>query len=879
MVEANPSVKELISSSVSPEAKPSSDGSTGVVAAAAAAVAAAGSAVDQIDLGPVRSSPRLDANAKQSTISTTTTTTTTTATEKKKRKRGRTTTTTTTTIEASAGAAMMIESGATAEGASAGQKSMRSLRQQARAPTYNENALGAAIDEQLGGSSPFPGRGRKRKPLSVEKEVDVEAMIAASIGFPRESLTEEEIEAGVVSTVGGLDQANYIVVRNHILARWRENVNAWLDQDTVMESIRSQHRSLVEAAYKFLLTSGYINFGVAPAIKSRIPDEPTKATVIVIGAGLAGLAAARQLMAFGHRVVVVEGRQRPGGRVYTKKMEGDGLAAAADLGGSVVTGIHGNPLGVLARQLGFPLHKIREKCPLYQPDGLPVKEDMDNKVETQFNKLLDRASKWREEMDSVADSISLGTTLETLRVNAKVAEVAEERQLFDWHLANLEYANAGLLSNLSLAFWDQDDPFEMGGDHVFLPGGNVRLVAALAETVPIFYGKTVHSITYGSDGVKVVAGDQVFDGDMALCTVPLGVLKKGSIKFEPELPQRKLDAIKRLGFGLLNKVVMLFPHTFWGTDLDTFGHLGQSPSARGEFFLFYSYAAVSGGPLLLALVAGEAAIQFESMPPLEAVTRVLAVLRGIYEPRGIQVPDPIQTVCTRWGSDCLCYGSYSNVAVGASGDDYDILAESVGDGRLFFAGEATNRRYPATMHGAFLSGLREAGNISNTAVSRTLSRGDRALPKDVQSYAAILADIFKEPDLEFGSFSIIFDPNNSDSKSYVLVRLTVGGGGKKKTAEVEKNGASSLDVQLLHLYTIITRRQAFELMEVRGGDKSRLVHLSEKFGVKLVGRRGLGAIGETLVSATKSNRAAARKSNPPSNSATTSHGAKILKTQ
>eukprot|EP00976_Prorocentrum_cordatum_P082258 1184743-Prorocentrum_minimum.AAC.2 len=59
-------------------------------------------------------------------------------------------------------------------------------------------------------------------------------------------------------------------------------------------------------------------------------------------------------------------------------------------------------------------------------------------------------------------------------------------------MANLEFANAACLSDLSLAFWDQDDPHEIEGDHVFLPGGNMRLVAALAEGVPIFY-RTVRS--------------------------------------------------------------------------------------------------------------------------------------------------------------------------------------------------------------------------------------------------------------------------------------------------------------------------------------------------------------------------------------------------
>ena len=68
--------------------------------------------------------------------------------------------------------------------------------------------------------------------------------------------------------------------------------------------------------------------------------------------------------------------------------------------------------------------------------------------------------------------------------------------------------------------------------------------------------------------MQVIAGSQVFGGDTVLCTVPLSVLKKGSIKFILELPQRRLDGIKRLGFGLVNKVAMLFPHVFWKMDLD-----------------------------------------------------------------------------------------------------------------------------------------------------------------------------------------------------------------------------------------------------------------------------------------------------------------------
>ncbi|RVW82852.1 Lysine-specific histone demethylase 1-like 1 [Vitis vinifera] len=513
---------------------------------------------------------------------------------------------------------------------------LRILRPHPKSSIYSEKIMDDIIGMQINDSPALSKTHRRRRRIAdLAKEVDVEALVAISVGFPVDSLTEEEIEANVVTAIGGAEQANYIVVRNHILARWRWSVSTWLTRDHAMESIRSEHRNSVNSAYSFLLEHGYINFGLAPAIREvqLKPNDSLKASVIIVGAGLAGLAAARQLIFLGFKVLILEGRSRPGGRVRTRKMkrmDGCGVIAAADLGGSVLTGINGNPLGVLARQLGFPLHKVRDICPLYLPDGRMVNSEIDSRVETSFNRLLDRVCKLRQAMMEEVKSadVSLGTALEAFRRVYKVAEDPQERMLLNWHLANLEYANASLMSDLSMAYWDQDDPYEMGGDHCFIPGGN--------------------------EGVS---------GDMVLCTVPLGVLKKGTIDFSASTSPKKERCNSK--------------NWVWITKQ-------EESTMRGEFFLFYSYSSVSGGPLLVALVAGEAAINFEMMSPVEAVRRVLDILKGIFNPKGIAVPDPIQVVCTRWGKDRFTYGSYSYVAIGSSGDDYDILAESVGDGRVFF---------------------------------------------------------------------------------------------------------------------------------------------------------------------------------------------------
>ena len=158
---------------------------------------------------------------------------------------------------------------------------------------------------------------------------------------------------------------------------------------------------------------------------------------------------------------------------------------------------------------------------------------------------------------------------------------------------------------------------------------------------------------------------------------------------------------------------MLFPRAFWGA-LDTFGLVHADPARRGAHYLFYAYDGVAGGPVLAALAAGRAAEDLEAAPDdAAAAAEVLAALRGVFGPRGVEVPAPLQVAVTRWGADPLARGSYSSVPPGDAGPrDYDAMAAPLG-GRVFFAGEATTRRYPATMHGAFATGLREAARVAD----------------------------------------------------------------------------------------------------------------------------------------------------------------------
>ncbi|KAK9458606.1 flavin-containing amine oxidoreductase-domain containing protein [Lipomyces oligophaga] len=346
---------------------------------------------------------------------------------------------------------------------------------------------------------------------------------------------------------------------------------------------------------------------------------------------------------------------------------------------------------------------------------------------------------------------TLGATLDgQLEIVRKVCELTDQDlRLLNWHYANLEYANASAVHNLSLGSWDQDDGNEFAGKHCMVQdGGYMQVPRALylfPSKLDVRLKSIVKEIKYDSTkdnsrkkyNVVLESGENL-SADRVICTLPLGVLKANSVKFTPELPEIKRNSIQNLGFGVLNKVVLVYDHCFWDADSDLIGvardrnsgdYMAQDSyvQSRGRFYMFWNCTNVVGKYCLVALMAGAAAFETSIQPDNVLIRDATHVLSRMYP--HVSVPHPTETIITKWHMDPFAHGAYSYVGPNATGQDYDNLASSSNDDTLFFAGEATSRTHPATVHGAYLSGLRVAEEVFRSIVGDVTLSSPLVKPK------------------------------------------------------------------------------------------------------------------------------------------------------
>ena len=427
----------------------------------------------------------------------------------------------------------------------------------------------------------------------------------------------------------------------------------------------------------------------------KYAEASNKKRIVVIGAGLAGLTAARELQRQGHEVVIIEARERIGGRIWTSLKWPD---MPLDFGATWIHGTQGNPLTKLAEQIKAQrLITSYDRSLAYNTSGKLLSNAEKARMEN-LSKQVFRVLKQAQDKDT---DVSIQQAIKPLM--RKLDKSSEVYRFINFILSSeIEQEYSGSTENLSAHWYDDDKAFP-GDDALFVQGFRV-IPEFLAQGLSIELGQVVKEIQWYQSPVQVITQKTKFIADHVVITLPLGVLQAKSVRFTPELPQSKQTAIAKLGMGVLNKCYLRFPNVFWSVDVDWLEYVSAK---KGEWTEWVSFKRVANLPILLGFNAADRGREMEAWSDQQIVTNAMQTLRMIY---GVGIPEPIDYQITRWATDPFSLGSYSYNRVGTLPEMRQELAAPL-KGLVFFAGEASEQNYFATAHGAYLSGLRVAKEI------------------------------------------------------------------------------------------------------------------------------------------------------------------------
>ncbi|XP_071717087.1 probable polyamine oxidase 5 [Rutidosis leptorrhynchoides] len=527
-----------------------------------------------------------------------------------------------------------------------------------------------------------------------------------------------------------------------------------------------------------------------------------KPRIVIIGAGMSGLTAANKLYKSGVKkgafeLCVVEGGNRIGGRIITSEFGGDRI----EMGATWIHGIGGSPIHKIAQEInsleseqpwecmdGFSDGYVLNPITIAE-NGYVLNPSLVDPISNLFTNLMNFAQGKKKSIvggvevnldrngnESVGSFLRKGLEFYWKMESRK--EKDEIKGCGEWNRKSLEesifamhentqrtYTAANDLHNLDYLAESQYVMFP--GDEITIARGYSSIIESLASVLPhgvIQLGKKVNSIEWqpecvmglrenghssSSRPVKIHFLDGTsMSADHVIVTVSLGVLKAGifnnnnndlgMFKFSPPLPSYKIEAISRLGYGVVNKLFLKLSPEF---DLDRFpflqmlfhksDHQMTNPKIPWWIRKTTSLSPIyETSSVLLSWFAGEEALELEALRDdvvLNEVTTTISSFMMHKKHNGKVIKSSVKfdkILKTGWGSDPLFMGSYSYIAVGSSIVDMDLLAEPLPNTtgfesktsgspplQVLFAGEATHRTHYSTTHGAYFSGLREANRL------------------------------------------------------------------------------------------------------------------------------------------------------------------------
>ncbi|MBL7827958.1 MAG: FAD-dependent oxidoreductase [Saprospiraceae bacterium] len=410
-------------------------------------------------------------------------------------------------------------------------------------------------------------------------------------------------------------------------------------------------------------------------------------SVLVVGAGISGLAAAKKLKDKVFTVTVLEAQDRVGGRLRSNRS----LGIAFDEGASWIHGVDGNPITSLAQDAGMTtFHTDDESIIAYDLGGTAVGDSEFANTEDAFYDVL----------ESLMSHGAPNKSFETVFLE-QYPQHANNR-LWRFFLSTYLTFDTGDLDKLSSQLYNEGEVF--GGLEKIATNGYDTIPQYLAQGLNVLLNQRVSKVDYSGEKVKITHNGTISEADYVIVTVPLGVLKNSSIQFSPALPAAKQTAIEKVGMSCVNKFLLTWDTAFWADEQ----YLVYTPETKDKFNYFVNVKKFhpSANALMTFAYADEGR-QTELMSDTQVIDQIMAHLRDMY---GNNIPNPTAMLRTKWASNENTFGAYSFTAVGTEMRHFEDLAQEV-DNKLFFAGEHTEVDYFSTAHGAYLSGLREADKI------------------------------------------------------------------------------------------------------------------------------------------------------------------------